>query len=67
MRDPRGAEVATRTRGSTNWADTDPRGRLRSTQAKDKWAKQIGPTSIVGPVTGRDKGGIIGPVGDAKQ
>ena len=46
---------------------TDPRGRLRGTHAKDKWDKQIWPTGIVGPVTGRDKGGIIGSVGDAKR
>ena len=67
MRDLRGADVATRTRGCANWADTDPSGRLRGTQAKDKWAKKIGPTGIVGPITGSDKGCVIDPVGDAKR
>ena len=45
------------TRGSTTWADTDPRGRLRGMQAKGKVGKWIGPTGIVGPMIGRDKGG----------
>ena len=41
-----------RTCGSANWADTDPCGRLRGGQDKGKWAKRIGPTSIVGPYLG---------------
>ena len=31
-----------------------------------KWAEWIGPPGIVGPVTGRDKGGVIRPSGRRK-
>ena len=51
-RNPSGVDVAKRTRGSTNWVDTNPRGLLRGAQAHDKWAKRIGPTGIVGQSIG---------------
>ena len=66
MQDPRGAHVAMWTRGSATWAHTNPRERLHDAQAEDKWAKWIGPTGIVGPVKGRDKGGRHGPSGRHK-
>ena len=66
-RDLRGADLATRTRGSATWANTDPRGHLRGAQAKGKWAKRIGPTGIVGPIIGVEiRGGIIRPIGRHK-
>ena len=43
----------------------NPCGCLCGVQA-DKWAKQIGPTGKVGPITGRDKGGVIRPNGRCK-
>ena len=52
----RGVDVEMWTRANANWVDTDPRGRLHCAQTNDKWAKQIGPMGIVGPITGRDKG-----------
>ena len=59
--------MVTRTRGSATWADTDPRGRLRGAQAKGQVGKWIGPTGIVGPMFNRDKGGVLGPVGDTNR
>ena len=53
-RDPRGTDMATQTRDSTNGAGTDPRGRLRGAMAK--WTEWIGPMGIVGLVSGIVRG-----------
>ena len=48
------------------WADTDPCGCLHGVQAKGQVGKWIGPTVIVGPMFGRDKGGRTRPHGRRK-
>ena len=53
---PARVDVAMQTCDRANWADTDPRRRLRGAQAKDKWAKRIGPTGKWARVLGKHKG-----------
>ena len=50
MQDLLGADVVTQTCGSAIWADMDLRGAYVA--RRDKWAKLIGPTSILGPSIG---------------
>ena len=47
-----------------NWTGTGPRRPLCG--AMVEWAKWFGPTGIVGLGLGRDKGGVIRPIGRLK-
>ena len=48
-----------------NSTDTDPHGHLHGATAK--WDEWIGPTGIVGPISGIVRGGILGLMGDTKR
>ena len=45
--DPHGVDVATRPRGTANWAGMDPSDAYVARRAK--WTKRVEPTGIVGP------------------